>query len=87
MTSWIRKLKWLMRRPEKEGELQEELQFHLEEEAGERQAQGLAAEEARRAAPAGNWETSLSYRRTRAPRGPGPSGNNSCRTSATACAP
>ena len=50
MTSFFRKLRWLMRRPGKEAELQEELQFHLEEEAGEREAQGLAAEEARRAA-------------------------------------
>jgi predicted permease len=50
MTSFFRKLRWLMQRPSKEAELQEELQFHLEEEAGERQAQGLAAEEARRAA-------------------------------------
>jgi macrolide transport system ATP-binding/permease protein len=50
MTSFFRKLRWLIRRPDKEAELQEELQFHLEEEAGERQAQGLAAEEARRAA-------------------------------------
>ena len=38
MTSFFRKLRWLMRRPGKEAELQEELQFHLEEEAGERQA-------------------------------------------------
>ena len=50
MTSFFRKLRWLMRRPDKEAELQEELEFHLEEEAGERQAQGLAGEEARRAA-------------------------------------
>jgi hypothetical protein len=50
MTSFFRKLRWWMRRPGKEAELQEELQFHLEEEAGERQAEGLAAEEARRAA-------------------------------------
>jgi macrolide transport system ATP-binding/permease protein len=50
MTSFFRKLRWLMRRPGKETELQEELQFHLEEEAGERQAQGLGGEEARRAA-------------------------------------
>ncbi len=50
MTSFFRKLRWLMRRPGKEAELREELQFHLEEEAGERQAEGLAAEEARRAA-------------------------------------
>jgi predicted permease len=50
MTPFFRKLGWLMRRPDKEAELQEELQFHLEEEAGERQTQGLAAEEARLAA-------------------------------------
>ena len=50
MTSFFRKLRWLIERPGKDAELQEELQFHLEEEAGERQAQGLAGEEARRAA-------------------------------------
>jgi macrolide transport system ATP-binding/permease protein len=50
MTSFFRKFKWSMRRPDKEAELQEELQFHLEEEAAERQAQGLADAEARRAA-------------------------------------
>src|SRR3989449_9106500 len=50
MTSFFRKLRWLMGRPEKEAELQEEPQFHLEEEAGERQAQGLAREAALRAA-------------------------------------
>ncbi len=50
MTPFFRKLGWLMRRPRKEAELQEEIQFHLGEEAEERQAQGLAGEEARRAA-------------------------------------
>ena len=50
MTSFFRKLRWLMRRPGKEAELQEELQFHLEEEASERHAQGLAGEAALRAA-------------------------------------
>jgi hypothetical protein len=50
MTSLFRKLKWLARRPSKEAELQEELQFHLEEEADELQERGLASEEARRAA-------------------------------------
>jgi macrolide transport system ATP-binding/permease protein len=50
MRSFFRKLRWLMRRPGKEAELQEELQFHLEEEACERQAQGLAGEAALRAA-------------------------------------
>jgi len=50
MTSFFRKLKWLGQRPSKEAELQEELQFHLDEETEERQAQGLAGDEARRAA-------------------------------------
>ena len=50
MTSFFRKFTWWMRRRRKEAELREELQFHLEEEAGERQARGLAGEEARRAA-------------------------------------
>ena len=50
MTSFFRKLRWLTRRPHKEAELQDELQFHLEEEAGDRQAQGLTSEEARWAA-------------------------------------
>ena len=50
MSSFFRKLNWLRRRPSKEDELREELQFHLDEEAEERQAQGLANEEAQRAA-------------------------------------
>ena len=48
--TFFRKLRWLLRRPHKEAELQEELQFHLDEEAEDRQAQGLDAGEARRAA-------------------------------------
>src|SRR5262245_45036446 len=50
MISFFRKLAWLTRRPNKEAELREELQFHLEEESGELQERGLASEEARRAA-------------------------------------
>ena len=50
MRSFFRKLSWFSRRPDKEAELREELQFHLEEEAAERQSQGLADVEARRAA-------------------------------------
>src|SRR5207249_2964282 len=50
MNSFFRKLRWLTERRRKEAELQEELRFHLEEEAGEHQEQGLAAEAARRAA-------------------------------------
>ena len=35
MNSIFRKLSWLLRRPTKEAELHDELQFHLEEEAEE----------------------------------------------------
>jgi macrolide transport system ATP-binding/permease protein len=50
MNSFFRKLSWLTRRRSREAELQEELQFYLDEEAGDRQAEGLSDEEARRAA-------------------------------------
>jgi predicted permease len=50
MTSFLRKLSWLIRRRDKEAELREELQFHLDEEADQRHAGGLPADEARRAA-------------------------------------
>lgn len=46
MIPLFRKLRWLTRREAKEAELREELQFHLEEEADERQAEGLPEEEA-----------------------------------------
>ena len=49
MTSLFRKLKWFLRSTRKETELREELRFHLEEEAAERSAQGLAGEDARHA--------------------------------------
>src|SRR2546421_526682 len=42
MNSIFRKLRWLIRRPDKDAELREELQFHLEEEAEQRQEDGLA---------------------------------------------
>ena len=50
MTAFFRKLRWLTERRHKEAELREELQFHLDEEAEERQAAGMAEEEARWAA-------------------------------------
>ncbi len=50
MTSFFRKLSWLMRRRRKEAELEEELRFHLDEEAEQRQAEGLSTKEARWAA-------------------------------------
>ncbi len=60
MTSFFRKLRWLMRRPAKEAELQEELQLHLEEEAAERQAQGLGCGRGASRGPAWAQEVSLS---------------------------
>ncbi len=50
MNSFFRKLSWLMQRRGKEEELREELQFHLDEEAEEKLAEGASAEEARWAA-------------------------------------
>jgi predicted permease len=50
MNSFLRKMRWLTRRPDKEVELREELEFHLEEEAEQRQQRGLAENEARWAA-------------------------------------
>jgi macrolide transport system ATP-binding/permease protein len=46
MTSLFRKLPWWVRRRRKELELDEELQFHLEQEADERRASGLPADQA-----------------------------------------
>src|ERR1700724_253138 len=50
MKSFFRKLGWLTQRRSKEAELREELEFHLAEEAEQRQAEGLAHDEARWAA-------------------------------------
>jgi len=50
MSAFFRKVRWLTQRDRKEAELQEELEFHLEEEAEQRQAEGLTQEEARWAA-------------------------------------
>jgi len=50
MKSFFRKLTWLRQRRQKEDDLREELQFHLDEEAEERQEQGLTGDEARHAA-------------------------------------
>ena len=50
MNSFFRKLRWLVQRRDKEAELREELRFHLDEEAEERQENGLAENEARWAA-------------------------------------
>ncbi len=50
MNLFFRKLSWLLQRRRKEAELREELQFHLDAEAEERQEAGLAQEQARWAA-------------------------------------
>jgi predicted permease len=50
MISLFRKCAWWWQRRRKEDELREELQFYLAEEAGERQADGLSADQARWAA-------------------------------------
>jgi predicted permease len=50
MSSFFRKLGWLARRPDKEAELRQELEFHLEEESEDRLGRGLAEEQARWAA-------------------------------------
>jgi macrolide transport system ATP-binding/permease protein len=50
MNSFFRKLRWLTERRNKEADLREELQFHLEEEAEQLKAAGLAEEQARWAA-------------------------------------
>ncbi|MGH9632354.1 MAG: ADOP family duplicated permease, partial [Bryobacteraceae bacterium] len=47
MNPFFRKLRWVRQRPDKEAELREELQFHLEEEEEQRQQNGLAKDEAR----------------------------------------
>src|SRR2546423_9302379 len=50
MNSFFHKLRWLTRTSDKEAELREELQFHLQEEAEQRQNDGLKEDEARWAA-------------------------------------
>jgi len=50
MSSLFRKLTWLTRRRQKEDDLRDELQFHLDEEAEELRIQGLAADQAQHAA-------------------------------------
>jgi hypothetical protein len=48
--SFIRKFIWMSQRRRKEAEIREELQFHLEEEAAEREQEGIAPEQAKWAA-------------------------------------
>src|SRR5260370_72451 len=50
MSKFFRTLGWLLRRRQKEEELHEELQFHLDEEAEQRQEEDVSTEQARWAA-------------------------------------
>src|SRR5262245_34721497 len=50
MSSLFRKLTWWAKRRHKEDDFREELQFHLDEETHQRQADGLADDQARWAA-------------------------------------
>ena len=66
ITSFFRKLSWLAQRRRKEDELREELQFHLDEEAEQRQAEGLAQDQARWAAGRDLGNVTLLKENTRA---------------------
>ncbi len=66
MTSFFRKLRWLTQRRRKEDELREELQFHLDEEAEQRQAEGLAQDQAGWAAARDLGNVTLLQESTRA---------------------
>jgi putative ABC transport system permease protein len=66
MNSFFRKLHWLTRRPDKDAELRDELQFHLEEEAQQREEGGLAKDEARWAAHRDLGNVALIEENTRA---------------------
>ncbi len=66
MISFLRKLGWLFRRRSREQQLASELQFHLEEDALERQENGLPEEDARWAAKRELGNLSLVSEDTRA---------------------
>jgi macrolide transport system ATP-binding/permease protein len=65
MKSFFRKLKWLTQRRSKESELQEELQFHLDEEVEQRRDAGLTREDATWAARRDLGNVSLTKEDTR----------------------
>src|SRR5580658_294258 len=66
MKPFFRKLKWLAQRRGKEADLRAELQFHLDEEAEQREAEGLATVAAQRAARRDLGNTTLLQETTRA---------------------
>ena len=65
MNAFFRKLRWLTARKRKEAELDEELRFHLDEDTEERQAAGVAADDARHAAQREFGNTTLMREETR----------------------
>ncbi len=66
MSSFFRKLSWLAQRRRKEDELREELEFHLDEEAEERETEGVANDQARWAARRDLGNVTLLKENTRA---------------------
>lgn len=66
MSSFLRKLSWLVQRRRKDADLRDELQFHLEEETEEREAQGINKEQARWAARRDLGNVTLVKENTRA---------------------
>jgi hypothetical protein len=66
MTSFFRKLRWWVQRRRKEDELREGLQFHLDEKANERQAEGVVTDQARWAARRDLGNVTLAQESTRA---------------------
>ena len=66
MKHFFQKLRSLLHRHRKEKDLRDELQFHLDEEAEERQVEGLPGEEARRAARRDLGNITLVQEETRA---------------------
>jgi macrolide transport system ATP-binding/permease protein len=65
MNSFFRKFKWLAQRRTKESDLQEELQFHLAEEAEQRRDSGISSEDAAWAARRDLGNVSLLKENTR----------------------
>src|SRR5262245_39880967 len=66
MTPFFRKLRWLTERRRKEAELDEELQFHLDEDAEAHRLEGLTEREARWAAQCELGNVTLVQEDTRA---------------------
>ncbi len=66
MKTFFRKLRWLSQRRLKEEEIREELEFHLDEETEQHQAEGLATDQAKWAARRGLGNLTIIQENTRA---------------------